>query len=88
MADYILMNSEFTAAFDHLLSCFLNSLLYDSIYEKADHILGFFMDETFRLVCAYGNGMEYYGDKPDFLLYLIKKEMQKKLQKKYPPVLN
>ena len=84
MADYILMNSEFTAAFDHLLGCFLNSLLYDSIYEKADSILGFFMDETFRLVCAYGNGMEYYGDKPDFLLYLSKKEMQKKLQKKYP----
>ena len=84
MADYILMNSEFTAAFDHLLGCFLNSLLYDSIYEKADSILGFFMDETFRLVCAYGNGMEIMGTNRIFLLYLSKKEMQKKLQKKYP----
>ena len=26
----------------------------------------------------------FHGDKPDFLLYLSKKEMQKKLQKKYP----
>lgn len=84
MADYLLTDASFDSVMGQMIEKFIHSALYDSLYVNLNAALGKMMDQTRRLVFAYGNGLDGYLSSKEFIFYLLERQIGKQIEGKFP----